>query len=704
MKLRQKSFLLALIAMIAIFAMQLTAYADYPAKIGKPADGEFSGKTVILQSNDVHGQIDGYASIAELKKTYEAKGAEVILVDVGDFSQGDPYVSTSKGLNAITMMNAAGYNLVTLGNHEFDYGFAQLKQNLNGAQFKVLAANVLMNGSPAFDSSYIYTSKSGLKIGFFGLETPETLTKVNPALIQGITILGQSDLYACAQQQVNGLKESGADIIISLAHLGVDAESAIDGHRSIDMYAHTNGIDLVLDGHSNSVMTAGENGEPIMSTGTKFENIGVVVINDGEKRIEDCFLIPTETIAKDAVVDAKAHELMEIVDNQYDVVFARSEVTLEGAREANRARETNTGDFITDAMYWSVMRTPEILNVDANHVVSITNGGIIRAGILPGNITRKDLNTVLPFDNTLAVVYVSGQELLEALEASTFCVPELIGGYPQTRGIKFTVDATKPFDQGATYPNSTYHKPNSIRRVSIESINGQPFSPSDTYAVITNDFCSAGGDTYYALKAAENDFDTGIPLDETVMDYVTNALGGVIPAARYGNTRGDQNIILAQSIVTVEAQAANQEAAAAEQESSAAAQSTGADPGSVADPNAKAGLMNIAALPGSAGPENNANSSVPIITTARSTSSASNPDIAQGTSAEANASISTSSGEAPAVIYNTYTVKYNDTLSGIAKQFYGNPNKWPVIYDANKDKIRNPHLIYEGEVLVIPAA
>ena len=504
---------------------------------------DLTGKTVILHSNDVHGAIAGYATIAALKAAYEAKGAEVILIDAGDFSQGDPNVSVSKGATAVEMMNAVGYDLVTLGNHEFDYGYDQLTENMSKAEFKVLCADVLKDGKSIFDPCTVIETKSGAKLGFFGLETPETQTKVNPGLIQGITFLsnsaGKTELYDCANKQVADLKAAGADLVIGIFHLGVDDESALDGHRSVDVYEKTEGIDLIIDGHSHTVMTAGENGEPIQSTGTKFANVGVVVI-DGKQIVEN-YLIPTEGIEGDAEVAAAAQKIADEVNAKYGAVFAKSEVTLNGAKapNGNRDSQTNNGNLITDAMKWSILKEEGAVTVDAKNVVVITNGGGIRAAIQPGDVTMKDINTVLPFGNTLAVVYVTGAELLEALEASTYSLP--IGGYPQTEGITWTLDTTKAYDANPeTYPGSTYYGPASIQRVTIKNINGEAFDPAATYAVITNNFCAAGGDTYYIFKNASAQFDTGIPMDEAVMAYVEEELGGVISAEKYAAARGDQ--------------------------------------------------------------------------------------------------------------------------------------------------------------------
>ena len=506
------------------FAIEDTAAAtDAETK----TEATMAGKTVILHTNDVHGAVDGYAYIAQLKADYEAKGAEVILVDAGDYSQGKTYVSVTKGADAVTMMNAAGYDVVTLGNHEFDYGYAQLKENMSKAKFKVVCADVFNeNGTPIFDANYTYTTKSGVKVGFFGMETPETQTKANPALIKGLTFATGDAFTKAAADQVAALKD--ADVVICLAHLGIDAESA--PYRSTDLYAAVKGIDFIIDGHSHTVMTKGEKGEPIQSTGTAFANIGVIVIDNATKKIESNSLFEIkEDTAKDATVAAAAKTIVDRVDAEYDVVFAKSEVTLNGAKapNGNRDSETNNGDLITDAMIWKVMQNKEGLTVDADHVVAITNGGGIRAAIKPGDVTKKDINTVLPFGNTVAVIYVTGAELLEALEASTYSLP--IGGFPQVAGINFTLSTAVAYDANAeTYPASTYYGPKSINRVVINSINGKEFKADDTYAVVTNNFVADGGDTYYAFAAATAKFDTGIPLDEAVMEYVTKELKGVI--------------------------------------------------------------------------------------------------------------------------------------------------------------------------------
>lgn len=179
-------------------------------------------------------------------------------------------------------------------------------------------------------------------------------------------------------------------------------------------------------------------------------------------------------------------------------------------------------------MLWKI-RTQATVSVPAENVVAITNGGGIRATVKAGDVTKKDINTVLPFGNTLAVVYVTGAELLEALEASTYCTPESLGGFPQVAGLQFVILTDKAYDANTDpYPGSTYYGPKTINRVEIATVNGEAFDPEAKYAVVTNNFVAGGGDTYYAFAAATDQFDTGLPLDEVVMEYITEELGGVI--------------------------------------------------------------------------------------------------------------------------------------------------------------------------------
>lgn len=533
--------LLSLFLVIALaFTLCVGVLAEEPA--AEPA-GEMAGQIVILHTNDVHGAIDGYAKVAALKAEYEAKGAEVLLMDAGDYIQGTTSVSVSKGATAVELMNLAGYDLATLGNHEFDYGMDNLQTILEKAEFGVVAANIQLNGKAAFDANKVFELADGTKVGVFGLATPETATKANPAMIKGVTFLAEDKLYACAEAQVKALTDAGCDYIICLGHLGIDNESA--PNRSIDLLGKVTGIDVFIDGHSHSdyeAVKAATNGTGkvgdtlITSTGTAAANVGVVTISKDGITVSSVDLSKYEGSVK-AVADRAAAIKAEI-EAEYGAVFAKTEVDLNGERDpGNRTEETNLGDLIADAILWQASKDGS-LPVAKENVVAITNGGGIRASIAKGDITKNDVNTVLPFGNTVTYVTVTGEVLLEALEASTYCTPEAVGAFPQVAGIEFTVDTSKAYDQGEQYSDSTYYGPKSINRVTITSINGKDFDPKATYVVVTNDFMAAGGDTYYAFTTSANIVDTGIPMDEALMSYITEELDGVITAEKYGEPQG----------------------------------------------------------------------------------------------------------------------------------------------------------------------
>ena len=537
------------LALLLSLVMTLTLLVPATWAEEKPAAGyqlpaSLKGKTVILHTNDVHGAIDKYAKVAALKnECYDRGASAVVLLDAGDFSQGSTYVSLSKGATAVELMNAVGYDAVTLGNHEFDYGFPQLKANLSNAaaDFLVTCVNLVDDkGDPIFapGATAPVTDADGnplFNLTVMGLATPETQTKANPALMKGLTFLSGQKLYDAANAVIKVAREEGnADIVIALTHLGVDASS--EPNRSIDFVKNVPGVDIVIDGHSHTVMTANKDNGMIQSTGTGLAYVGAFVIDNATKSVESNGLIDLSTYTKeDASVKAIADKIIGAVDAEYGKVFAKTEVELNGAEEpGNRTEETNMGDLITDAMMWAVKTRMPSINME--NAVALTNGGGIRAAIRAGDITKKDVFTVLPFGNTLTVVNVTGAELLEALEAATFCTPVSLGGFPQTAGMKLTVDCTKDYDKNdTTYPGSTYYGP--------KSINGKPFDKDATYAVITNDFLAAGGDIYYAFAAASSQIESGLSLDTVVMDYITDELGGTVTKARYGEPQGRMTII-----------------------------------------------------------------------------------------------------------------------------------------------------------------
>ena len=531
-----------LLTLLLAAAMVLSLVACGEKKPAPGKDATATEPVVILHTNDVHGAIENYAKVAALADKYEAEGAYVLVLDAGDFSQGTSYVSLSEGATAIELMNMVGYDAVALGNHEFDYGFEALKKNMESATFPVLAANVKYNGELAFDDAAVFTTPGGTKIGVFGLDTPETATKAHPGKIAGVTFASGEEMYQIAQDMATMLREDeGCNYVICIGHLGIDDETATTANRSIDLLNKVTGIDVFIDGHSHSTeeeiaeKTNADRkvGETILtSTGTKLENIGVVTIKDSAITTE-CVATEGIEIPADSEIAARAAAIIAEVDAEYGTVFAKTEVTLNGEKApGNRTEETNLGDLITDALVWRATQEGEA--VDA----AITNGGGIRATIEAGDITKKDINTVLPFGNTLSIVQVTGAELLEALEASTYCTPTSIGGFPQVSGIEFTVDTTKAYDQGEQYPGSTYYGPKSIQRVTIETVGGEPFDANATYTIATNDFMAAGGDTYYAFAAASVNYDLGLSMDEVVMDYITDELKGTVTEEAYGQPAG----------------------------------------------------------------------------------------------------------------------------------------------------------------------
>ena len=660
-----KKFLSLLLALAMMVSLSVTASAA--EEDAKPLEGQI----VILHTNDVHGAIGSYAKVAALKQSFQDAGAYTLLLDAGDYIQGDPTVSVSQGKTAVELMNLAGYDAATIGNHEFDYGYPNFKEVTKDAKFPVISANVLYNGK-AENAHTVFTADSGEKIGVFGLTTPESGTKAHPAKIQGVTFPAGKDMFAIAEAEVKALEDEGCDYIVCLSHLGIDDESK--GNRSIDLLEAVEGIDVLIDGHSHStidkvaevagetvesmepqgaVITGetpvvyGEEGKTLVtSTGTKLANVGVVVLSE-----EAAFArsVPVESIAVDGVkeISDRAAAIQKQIDDDYGAAFAKTEVLLNGEKDpGNRTEETNLGDLITDALVWGAAKNGE--EVDG----AVTNGGGIRAPIAAGDITKKDVNTVLPFGNTLSIVKVTGAELLEALEASTHCTPTAIGGFPQVSGIEFTVDTAKEFDAGDLYPGSTYHKPASINRVAISSVGGKDFDEKATYSIATNDFMAAGGDTYYAFAAASVNYDLGIPMDEVLMDYIKEELGGAVTAEAYGEPAGRITVLEVTVATPVE---------------EPAAEAPAEEPAPVEEP---------APEPEPAPVEEPAPAPAP------------EPEPAP----------------APTVAEGDYVVKSGDCLWSIAQEAYGTGRQWNVIYEANKAAIKNPNDLRIGQVLVIPAA
>ncbi len=536
-----------------VMALVLALFTLVPAFAEETPANALDGKLVILHTNDVHGRgmaadnALGYARVAQLKKNVEALGASVLLLDAGDASQGTPLVNLSTGKSAMEFMNAAGYDAMTVGNHEFDWGLDNLLQNREVAEFPMLACNITdkISGELTFEPSKIFDMPNGLKVGVIGIATPETMTKAHPDKVKGITFSMDEALYADVQAQVDELTEDGCDVIVALGHLG-DADES-EPNRSVDVIANVTGIDVFIDGHSHTTIDGGSvEGETLRtSTGEYSQAVGYVIVDivkDGENVTKDItaglytlaeddvetLLATGAGLGEDEEVAAFVSATNDAVNAELSTAFATTEVLLNGERDPGvRTMETNLGDFACDAILWAAKQA---LGED-QVVAAVTNGGGIRESIAIGDVTMLDMKTVFPFGNEVAVVTVTGAELLEALEAATCTTPDAIGAFPQVAGIVFTVDTAVPYETTENYPDSTYGKPaNPGSRVTIETVGGEAFDPEALYTVATNDFTAAGGDTYYAFKYPyqTSGYKTGVALEDALVNYTREVLGGVI--------------------------------------------------------------------------------------------------------------------------------------------------------------------------------
>ena len=537
-----RKILALLLAMVMALGLMAPAFA-----VEVPAEGNsFEGTLVIIHVNDSHGRdvaaagsSIGTAGIAQLVADYEAAGAEVLLMHAGDATQGTPLVNYEQGAKAIEFMNAAGYDVMTLGNHEFDWGTQNLKDITKDIQFPIVSANTIdtATGKPMFEAHTIFETALGIKVGVFGVTTPETATKAHPDKVIGTSFLAGDDMFAVAQKEVDALKAAGCDLIVALGHLGVSDESI--GNRSYDLLAKVTGIDLFIDGHSHTVI---ENGEMVgdtllVSTGEYLNNAGVVTFKNG---VLTAGLISASDYNKvDETVAALINDYNAGLDEKLvAAVIGKSEVVLDGNRAPGvRTQETNLGDFAADAILWYARKDLGEANVDA----ALTNGGGIRDTIQAGDVNMKHMITVFPFGNTVATVSITGAALLDALEAATWSTPDAIGAFPQVAGMSFTIDTSVEYVNGEPY--STYFMPaNPGSRIKNLMINGKPVDLNKTYVIATNDFTAAGGDTYGPFVGAPL-FNTGLAMEDALIAYVAEELGGVISAAQYGAPAGRINII-----------------------------------------------------------------------------------------------------------------------------------------------------------------
>ncbi|MFR5849176.1 MAG: bifunctional metallophosphatase/5'-nucleotidase [Faecalibacterium sp.] len=503
----RRSFIKAAGAATALTAVSVGA----PAAFAEETNCFFGDKAdvTILYTNDVHTYIDNkspkptYAAIAALKKSIEDTGRDVLLVDAGDHIQGTAYGSMDDGATIIELMNEAGYDLATPGNHEFDYGMARAKAVLREADFPYVSCNWVdlrtgLNVLPSVKFFFV----GGRKIAFVGVTTPETFTKSTPAYFMNdaqtkyiYDILGGEDgqkLYDAVQKAIDKAEFWGADTIIGLGHLGVDPSSS--PWTSEEVIAHTHGFTAFIDGHSHTVMAnkqvtdASGKAVTLTQTGSYFKNIGKMTVGaDGTITTE---LIDTYE-GLDAAVAATASNWISAVDDMLGEEIAVGDTKFyindpaTGKRRI-RSGETNLGDFVADGIY-TYFNEIEELHCD----VAIMNGGGIRTDVEAGPWSFKTCKTVSPFGNVACLMSVTGQQIQDALEfGARFAGAEgkENGGFLQVAGARYTIHPMIP-NTVQTNDKNVWTGSAATPRVSNVEIYDKttgtykPLDPNATYAL-----------------------------------------------------------------------------------------------------------------------------------------------------------------------------------------------------------------------------
>lgn len=520
----RRSFLKAAGVTAAAASMAIGAPAASACWLGDKSD------VTILYTNDVHTYIDKqspkltYAAIADLKQSYQNAGKDVLLVDAGDHVQGTAYGSMDEGASIIKLMNAAGYDVATPGNHEFDYGMDRAKAIMKEADFPYLSCNWvdLRTGLRVLPSVKVFV-RGGRRIAFVGVTTPETFTKSTPAYFMDkaqrkyiYDIQGGEDgkkLYDAVQKAIDKAKLL-ADVVIGLGHLGVDPSSS--PWTSEEVIAHTSGFDAFIDGHSHTVMEnkqvqdASGKAVTLTQTGSYFANIGEMTIAaDGTITTK---LIPTHE-GMDAGIAAMQTGWVSTVDDMLgekiavgDSDFYVSDPAI-GKRRI-RSAETNLGDFVADGIY-AYFNEVEKLHCD----LAIMNGGGIRADVPAGDWTFKTCKQVSPFGNVACLMSVTGKQIQDALEFAARFAGEggkENGGFLQVAGATYEIHTDIPntvqTDEKNVWIGSATGTPR-VQNVKIyDKASGSylPLDPGATYALAGMNYTLRNlGDGFAMFDGAE---------------------------------------------------------------------------------------------------------------------------------------------------------------------------------------------------------
>jgi 5'-nucleotidase len=461
-------------------------------------------KITVIHTNDTHARLLeadgglGFAKIAALIKEAKASNPNTLVLDAGDTLHGLPIVNISKGENALKVLEAAGYDYMTLGNHDFNYGYERLVELKDMSKVVMLSANVSKDGKNLF-TPYAIKEIGGVKVGIFGLTTPETAYKTSPANVEGITF---ADSIEISKKMVEELDEQ-TDIIIALAHIGLDESSVITSKAIAESLE---GVDIIIDGHSHTKLETGllVNDILIAQTGNYGQSLGYINIEvkDGEVVSKTAELLPaanTADVVPDPDVEKRLEEINEENKAEFSKIVAKTDVYLDGVRENVRTKETNLGNLSADAA-----------RAATGADVAFVNGGGIREDIPIGDITKGKVAAIFPFGNIIQVKKITGEDLLAMLEVSVKGYPAANGAFLQVSGLTFAFDPAK---EAGT-------------KVSDVVVGDKPLDLAAEYSVAVNDFMAIGGDGYDMLKdyPVEAEFGT---YEEIILDYlVSNGTAG----------------------------------------------------------------------------------------------------------------------------------------------------------------------------------
>ena len=525
-----------------------------------------SDDIIILYENDVHCAVEGYSKLAamknELKQTYKYVG----VVSCGDYIQGSSLGAISRGEYIIELMNLVGYDAVTLGNHEFDFRLDRLQELVDMMETKPVCCNFQEIGKDtSYFDPYKIVSYGDVDIAYIGITTPSTISSSSPAQFKDENgnykySFNPTTLYEVVQKNIDAAEAEGAEYIIAISHIGY-AEDEIYGDLEDveDLIKNTEGLDVVLDAHSHSVIEGMEitdkkgNEVLLSSTGTKFENIGKLTISNGEIKTE---LIKTEDYqGTDPIVDAKLNEINGEYASLGERKVAFSQVDLithdaDGNRLV-RTSETNLGNLCADAVRYAM---------DAD--VGYMNGGGLRAAIQNGDITFNDLLSVFPFNNTVVLAEVSGQTLKDMMEMAVMSWPAEDGSFPHLSGITFSVNTAIPSSVVVNELEEFVEISGEYRVYDIEVFDKEtgkyePLSLSKTYTLAaSNYFLLEYGSGMTMLKDAKIIQNEGMLDVEALERYIVEALDGTI-GEEYAEVKN--NITFTEGIIEDPADNNNQE-------------------------------------------------------------------------------------------------------------------------------------------------